>query len=150
MYDAHEDRDQDGNIPLLNRPSSQRLSTQIDEDEPIVDDHRSELYSTAGTQAVQDSQKCRVSAKIYLFKLVILITHVDSSTKPWPRQHRSKETARVWWKPHRAQIHSSLSCYLHDFKDDGFTLRRIHYDPPRHTELFIAMTTYDKDKELFT
>jgi hypothetical protein len=29
LYEAQEDRDQDGNIPLLNRPSSQPLSTQI-------------------------------------------------------------------------------------------------------------------------
>jgi hypothetical protein len=54
VYDAHEDRDQDKNIPLLNRPSSQRLSTQIRAD-----------------------RKC----KNISFKFLILIIHVDSSTE---------------------------------------------------------------------
>ena len=49
MYDAHEDYDHDsGNIPLLNRPSSQaclRIPSQLDEeaDPPsVLDDNRSE------------------------------------------------------------------------------------------------------------
>ncbi|KAK7045814.1 Chitin synthase 4 [Paramarasmius palmivorus] len=36
-----------------------------------------------------------------------------------------------------------------DFKDSGFTLRQVHYDPPRRTELFIVMTMYNEDEELF-
>ena len=49
MYDAHEDYDPDsGNIPLLNRPSSQarlRIPSQLDEEDDspsVVDDNRSE------------------------------------------------------------------------------------------------------------
>lgn len=37
-----------------------------------------------------------------------------------------------------------------DFKDNGFTLRQVHYDPPRRTELFIVMTMYNEDDSLFT
>lgn len=37
-----------------------------------------------------------------------------------------------------------------DFKDNGFTLRQVHYDPPRRTELFIVMTMYNEDDGLFT
>ncbi|KAH9964997.1 glycosyltransferase family 2 protein [Russula dissimulans] len=37
-----------------------------------------------------------------------------------------------------------------DFKDNGFTLRQVHYDPPRRTELFIVMTMYNEDDTLFT
>ena len=37
-----------------------------------------------------------------------------------------------------------------DFKDGGFTLRQVHYDPPRRTELFIVMTMYNEDDGLFT
>jgi chitin synthase len=37
-----------------------------------------------------------------------------------------------------------------DFKDNGFTLRRVHYGPPRRTELFIIMTVYNKGNSLFT
>lgn len=36
-----------------------------------------------------------------------------------------------------------------DFKDNGFTLRQVHYDPPRRTELFIVMTMYNEDDTLF-
>lgn len=31
-----------------------------------------------------------------------------------------------------------------------FTLRQVHYDPPRRTELFIVLTMYNEDEVLFT
>jgi chitin synthase len=37
-----------------------------------------------------------------------------------------------------------------DFKNNGFTLRQVHYDPPRRTELFIVMAMYNEDDSLFT
>ncbi|KAI0250489.1 glycosyltransferase family 2 protein [Lactifluus subvellereus] len=37
-----------------------------------------------------------------------------------------------------------------DFKQNGFTLRQVHYEPPRRTELFIVMTMYNEDDTLFT
>jgi len=37
-----------------------------------------------------------------------------------------------------------------DFKDNGCTLRQVHYDPPRRTELFIVMTMDNEDDDLFT
>jgi len=37
-----------------------------------------------------------------------------------------------------------------DFKDHGFTLCQVHYDPPRRTELFIVMAMYNEDGDLFT
>jgi chitin synthase len=46
--------------------------------------------------------------------------------------------------------YSAATCDPNDFKDDGFTLRQVHYDPPRRTELFIVMTMYNEDEELFT
>jgi chitin synthase len=45
--------------------------------------------------------------------------------------------------------YSAATCGPNDFKDDGFTLRQVHYDPLRHTKLFIVMTMYNKDEELF-
>ena len=36
-----------------------------------------------------------------------------------------------------------------DFKDNGFTLRTVHYDPPRRTELFIIVEMYNEDDALF-
>ncbi|KAJ7647716.1 glycosyltransferase family 2 protein [Roridomyces roridus] len=46
--------------------------------------------------------------------------------------------------------YSAATCDPNDFKDTGFTLRQVHYDPPRRTELFIVMTMYNEDEELFT
>ncbi len=90
MYDAHEDQDQDnGNIPLLNRPSSQarlRIPSQLDEEEDspsLVDDNRSESqrplwpYSPESPQAVQNSQKSRVS-QISLLHLSFFLTDMFS------------------------------------------------------------------------
>ena len=36
-----------------------------------------------------------------------------------------------------------------DLKDNGSALSRVHYAPPRRTELFITMTVYNKDNSLF-
>ena len=36
-----------------------------------------------------------------------------------------------------------------DFNDNGFTLRQVHYDPPRRTELFIVMTMCNEDDTQF-
>ncbi|KIP07919.1 glycosyltransferase family 2 protein [Phlebiopsis gigantea 11061_1 CR5-6] len=45
--------------------------------------------------------------------------------------------------------YSAATCDPNDFKESGFTLRQLHYDPPRRTELFIVMTMYNEDEELF-
>ncbi|TFK68451.1 glycosyltransferase family 2 protein [Pluteus cervinus] len=45
--------------------------------------------------------------------------------------------------------YSAATCDPNNFKDAGFTLRQVQYDPPRRTELFIVMTMYNEDEELF-
>ncbi len=45
--------------------------------------------------------------------------------------------------------YSAATCDPNDFKDAGFTLRQVMHDPPRRTELFIVMTMYNEDEELF-
>ena len=45
--------------------------------------------------------------------------------------------------------YSAATCDPNDFKDSGFTLRQVLYDPPRRTELFIVLTMYNEDEELF-
>jgi chitin synthase len=45
--------------------------------------------------------------------------------------------------------YSAATCDPNDFKESGFTLRQVLYDPPRRTELFIVMTMYNEDEELF-
>lgn len=45
--------------------------------------------------------------------------------------------------------YTAATCDPNNFKDEGFTLRQIQYEPPRRTELFIVMTMYNEDEELF-
>lgn len=45
--------------------------------------------------------------------------------------------------------YSAATCDPNDFKHSGFTLRQVLYDPPRRTELFIVLTMYNEDEELF-
>jgi chitin synthase len=45
--------------------------------------------------------------------------------------------------------YSAATCNPDDFTAAGFTLRQVHYEPPRRTELFIVMTMYNEDESLF-
>lgn len=45
--------------------------------------------------------------------------------------------------------YTGATCDPNDFMEEGFTLRQVLYDPPRRTELFIVMTMYNEDEELF-
>jgi hypothetical protein len=45
--------------------------------------------------------------------------------------------------------YSAATSDPNDFLSSGFTLRQVHYDPPRRTELFIVLTMYNEDEELF-
>ena len=54
-------------------------------------------------------------------------------------------------KDDREFIHIRYSAVTgdpNDFRDNGFTLRQVHYDPPRRTELFIVMAMYNEDDSL--
>lgn len=45
--------------------------------------------------------------------------------------------------------YSAVTCDPNSFKDEGFTLRQLYYDPPRLTELLIALTLCNEDEEMF-
>ncbi|KAG9121308.1 Chitin synthase, class 1 [Ceratobasidium sp. 392] len=44
----------------------------------------------------------------------------------------------------------AATCDPNDFMEENYTLRQRLYDPLRRTELFIVMTMYNEDEELFT
>ncbi|GJJ15340.1 hypothetical protein Clacol_009616, partial [Clathrus columnatus] len=46
--------------------------------------------------------------------------------------------------------YSAATCDPNNFLEEGYTLRQVLYDPPRRTELFIVLTMYNEDEELFT
>jgi chitin synthase len=45
--------------------------------------------------------------------------------------------------------YSAATCDPNNFMEEGYTLRQVLYDPPRRTELFIVLTMYNEDEELF-
>ncbi|KAI5121342.1 hypothetical protein M0805_000650 [Coniferiporia weirii] len=45
--------------------------------------------------------------------------------------------------------YSAATCDPNDFMSEGFTLRQVLYEPPRRTELFIVMTMYNEEDDLF-
>ncbi|KIM21150.1 glycosyltransferase family 2 protein [Serendipita vermifera MAFF 305830] len=45
--------------------------------------------------------------------------------------------------------YTAATCDPNDFKSEGYTLRPAMYEPARKTELFIVMTMYNEDEELF-
>lgn len=45
--------------------------------------------------------------------------------------------------------YSAATCDPNDFMKEGFTLRQVLYEPPRRTELFIVMTMYNEEDDLF-
>ncbi len=46
--------------------------------------------------------------------------------------------------------YTAATCDPDNFRDERYTLRQVLFDPPRRTELFICMTMYNEDEELFT
>ena len=45
--------------------------------------------------------------------------------------------------------YTAATCDPNDFLEEKYTLRQVLYDPPRRTELFIVMTMYNEEDELF-
>lgn len=46
--------------------------------------------------------------------------------------------------------YTAATCDPNDFKQERYTLRQVLYEPARRTELFIVMTMYNEDDQLFT
>lgn len=45
--------------------------------------------------------------------------------------------------------YTAATCDPDNFKNERYTLRQVLFDPPRRTELFIVLTMYNEDEELF-
>ncbi|KAI0073004.1 glycosyltransferase family 2 protein [Panus rudis PR-1116 ss-1] len=158
-YQLHDDPDQDndfdtGDIPLLRRdPSSASGGAPM----RFPGDYDSASMGTMG-KGENDGEESnirygripqRVPRRYKTIKKVELFHGnfvLDSAVptkllKMCPQQNEREFTHMRY---------SAATCDPNDFKDSGFTLRQVHYDPPRRTELFIVMTMYNEDEELFT
>ncbi|EIN12208.1 glycosyltransferase family 2 protein [Punctularia strigosozonata HHB-11173 SS5] len=154
-YDLHDDphehehADEDGgDIPLLRRPGSVssagagRVPGAFDEDRPIVGDDRSENNIRYGRIPQRVPRRYKTIKKVELFHgNFVLDSAVPTKLLNMCALRNEREFTHMRY--------SAATCDPNDFKDSGFTLRQVHYDPPRRTELFIVMTMYNEDEELF-
>ncbi|KAG2010491.1 chitin synthase, variant 2 [Coprinopsis cinerea AmutBmut pab1-1] len=153
-YEPDDDGGMDaGDIPLLRRdPASDSSLLRPPSAMPVpvnYDDNRSPSTAPEDTTNIRYGRiPQRVPRRYKTVKKVELFHGnfvLDNAVPPklldmCPNRHDREFTHMRY---------SAATCDPNDFKDSGFTLRQVHYDPPRKTELFIVMTMYNEDEELF-
>nr|VWO98184.1 Uncharacterized protein [Ganoderma boninense] len=132
-----------GDIPLLRRDGPTGGSMPIPgEYDPVLDDDRSESNIRYGRIPQRVPRRYKTIKKVELFHgNFVLDSAVPTKLLDMCSQRNEREFTHMRY--------SAATCDPNDFKDSGFTLRQVHYDPPRKTELFIVMTMYNEDEELF-
>ncbi|KAF4580727.1 Chitin synthase, class 1 [Pleurotus pulmonarius] len=148
LHDDHEDGGLDtGDIPLLRRDPSYNSGMNMPVpgaygDDPLTSDDRSENNIRYGRIPQRVPRRYKTIKKVELFHGNFVL---DSAVPTKLLNMCPKRTEREFTH----MRYSAATCDPNDFKDSGFTLRQVHYDPPRRTELFIVMTMYNEDEELF-
>ncbi|KAG6875750.1 hypothetical protein C0993_007604, partial [Termitomyces sp. T159_Od127] len=138
--DADHKRIDTSNIPLLPREPSQHSFVHVDPAGPDDDESINNIRYSRIPQHVP--QRYKTIKKVELFHgNFVLDSEVLSKLLDMCAQRTSREFTHMRY--------SAATCDPNNFKDAGFTLQQVHYDPPHHMELFIVMTMYNKDEELF-
>ncbi|KAH0832244.1 glycosyltransferase family 2 protein [Lanmaoa asiatica] len=143
-YNDHEDEMDAGDMPLLQRESPYPRTTIPGgyEDLPDADDAQLETNIRYGRIPQRVPRRYKTLKKVELFHgNFVLDSAVPSKLLDMCALRNEREFTHMRY--------SAATCDPNDFKDTGFTLRQVHYDPPRRTELFIVMTMYNEDEELF-
>ncbi|KAI0369434.1 glycosyltransferase family 2 protein [Pilatotrama ljubarskyi] len=133
-----------GDIPLLRRdgPTGVGPTPMPGEYEPVDSDDRSENNIRYGRIPQRVPRRYKTIKKVELFHgNFVLDSAVPTKLLNMCAMRNEREFTHMRY--------SAATCDPNDFKDEGFTLRQVHYDPPRRTELFIVMTMYNEDEELF-
>ncbi|KAG6896012.1 hypothetical protein C0992_010912 [Termitomyces sp. T32_za158] len=126
-------------IPLLRRDASQHSFVHVDADD---DDDESVNIIRYGRIPQRVPRRYKTIKKVELFRgNFVLDSEVPSKLLDMCAQRTAREFTHMRY--------SAATCDPNDFKDSGFTLRQVHDDPLRRTELFIVMTMYNEDEELF-
>lgn len=145
-YDDYAEHDNDaGDMPLLRRDPSQGSFQWVNR--PMPGEYREDGGPDSNIRYGHIPQ--RVPRRYKTIKRVELFHGNFVLDNPVPQ----KLLERCGNKTDREFTHmrySAATCDPNDFKDTGFTLRQVLHDPPRRTELFIVMTMYNEDEELFT
>ncbi|KAF8187727.1 chitin synthase-domain-containing protein [Pholiota molesta] len=150
LHDGGEEMEDTGDIPLLRRDPSSMSSIPhppgaYDDDEGdrgTIADDRSENNIRYGRIPQRVPRRYKTIKKVELFHgNFVLDNAVPKKLLDMCPNRTDREFTHMRY--------SAATCDPNDFKDSGFTLRQVHYDPPRRTELFIVMTMYNEDEELF-
>ncbi|KAL1946121.1 hypothetical protein VTO73DRAFT_15248 [Trametes versicolor] len=145
-FQLHDEPGEDfdtGDIPLLRRdgPTGGAMPMPGEYD-PVESDDKSENNIRYGRIPQRVPRRYKTIKKVELFHgNFVLDSAVPTKLLSMCQQKDDREFTHMRY--------SAATCDPNDFKDDGFTLRQVHYDPPRRTELFIVMTMYNEDEELF-
>ncbi|KAH7927646.1 glycosyltransferase family 2 protein [Leucogyrophana mollusca] len=147
-YELHdrEEPDQEieaGDIPLLRRESPYApIPMPGGYDQAMADDTPEDNNIRYGRIPQRVPRRYKTIKKVELFHgNFVLDSAVPTKLLDMCAQRNEREFTHMRY--------SAATCDPNDFKDEGFTLRQVHYDPPRRTELFIVMTMYNEDEELF-
>ncbi|RXW18195.1 hypothetical protein EST38_g7654 [Candolleomyces aberdarensis] len=154
-YDGHDDDNPDdmdtGDIPLLRRdPSSS--TTLIPRPMPGGYDDGSRPGSVAPDGSDVNIRYGRIPQRVprrYKTVKKVVLFHGNFVLDSKVPQKLLDMCPRRDDREFTHMRYSAATCDPNDFKDSGFTLRQVTYDPPRKTELFIVMTMYNEDEELF-
>ncbi|KAH8822583.1 glycosyltransferase family 2 protein [Flagelloscypha sp. PMI_526] len=142
--DEDHNHDDTGDIPLLRRDNSSNPAfpggfAMPDDDDSMAGDGTNIRY---GRIPQRVPRRYKTLKKVELFHGNFVL---DS---PVPTKLLDMSAIRTG-REFTHMRYSAATSDPNDFKDSGFTLRQVHYDPPRRTELFIVMTMYNEDEELF-
>ncbi|CAK5281878.1 unnamed protein product [Mycena citricolor] len=142
--DIHEQGEEEhGDIPLLRRDPSSDSGFNM----PIPGDYQGDDAASAHNIRYGHIPQ-RVPRRYKTIKRVELFHGNFVLDSPVPKKLLDMCANRTE-REFSYMRYSAATSDPNDFKDDGFTLRQVHYDPPRRTELFIVMTMYNEDEELF-
>ncbi|RPD56704.1 glycosyltransferase family 2 protein [Lentinus tigrinus ALCF2SS1-7] len=148
-FQLHDDGPEDfdaGDIPLLRRDgntgSTMPIPSMPGEYDTVEGDDRSENNIRYGMIPQRVPRRYKTIKKVELFHgNFVLDSAVPTKLLNMCALRNEREFTHMRY--------SAATCDPNDFKDSGFTLRQVQYDPPRKTELFIVMTMYNEDEELF-
>ena len=156
-YNVRDDAMDAGDLPLLQRESAYTGTTILGsyespytgttipggyEEVPDADDAQPETNIRYGRIPQRVPRRYKTLKKVELFHgNFVLDSAVPSKLLDMCALRNEREFTHMRY--------SAATCDPNDFKENGFTLRQLHYDPSRRTELFIVMTMYNEDEELF-
>ncbi|KAJ7772078.1 glycosyltransferase family 2 protein [Mycena maculata] len=136
--------DEHGDMPLLRRDGSSHSGFNM----PVPGDYIPEEDGSINNNIRYGRIPQRVPRRYKTIKRVELFHGNFVLDSPVPKKLLDMCANRTE-REYSYMRYSAATCDPNDFKDSGFTLRQVHYDPPRRTELFIVMTMYNEDEELF-